>query len=150
MTFVFPIGIRIQQAGTEEGTISVSGATVSYNAFTGSHYAWMDASEIETGMLVSMTGVNRNLHDKPSSEVLYGVSATAAPNDPRVLGAYLSLLEPSQSASPHNPHLVMAVGNGVMWVVDTGLDIAPGDPLISSGVPGHAMRSRGSLRAGPF
>jgi hypothetical protein len=31
--------ISIQQAGAEEGTISVSGATVSYNGFTGSHWS---------------------------------------------------------------------------------------------------------------
>lgn len=30
--------IRLQQAGTTEGTISVSGTTVSYNSFTGSHW----------------------------------------------------------------------------------------------------------------
>ena len=31
--------ITIRQAGTAEGTISVSGSTVSYNAFTGSHWS---------------------------------------------------------------------------------------------------------------
>ena len=31
--------ITLRQAGTEEGTISVSGSTVSYNAFTGSHWS---------------------------------------------------------------------------------------------------------------
>ena len=33
----------------------------------------------------------------------------------------------------------MAVGNGDMWVVETGRDIQPGDYLISSDVEGHAM-----------
>jgi hypothetical protein len=33
----------------------------------------------------------------------------------------------------------MAVGNGEMWVVNTGRDIEPGDYLISSDVPGCAM-----------
>lgn len=31
--------VSLRQAGTEEGTISVSGATVSYNAFAGSHWS---------------------------------------------------------------------------------------------------------------
>jgi hypothetical protein len=31
--------IRLVQAGTTEGTISVSGSTISYNAFTGSHWS---------------------------------------------------------------------------------------------------------------
>jgi hypothetical protein len=42
---------------------------------------------------------------------------------------------------PDNPRLVAAVGNGELWVVDLGAgDIAPGDYLISSDVPGCAMK----------
>ena len=58
----------------------------------------------------------------------------------RVLGSYLSLQEPSQPQSLYNPHLIMAVGNGEMWVVDAGKNIDPGDYLISSDVTGHAMK----------
>ncbi|HJN62921.1 MAG TPA: hypothetical protein QGH03_01675, partial [Candidatus Paceibacterota bacterium] len=43
------------------GSIGVSGSTVSYNAFTGSHYAWTDET-IERNILVSLTEDNRNLH----------------------------------------------------------------------------------------
>ena len=34
--------ISLRQAGTQEGTISVSGATVSYNAFAGSHWSQLE------------------------------------------------------------------------------------------------------------
>ena len=131
--------ISLQQAGSEEGTISVSTTTVSYNAFTGSHYAWTDQN-IETGYLVSLTNQNKRLHNNPLSEILYGIKTTTQVNDPKVMGAYLSILEPSKIKDEHNPHLVMAVGNADIWVADTGQDIQPGDNLISSSLPGHAQK----------
>ncbi|CAG1010884.1 hypothetical protein PHYC_03952 [Phycisphaerales bacterium] len=131
--------IEIQQGGITEGSIAVAGTTVSYNAFTGSHFAWTD-DRIERSELVSFTGVNKRYHDRESSEPLYGVRRTAIANDPAVLGAYLALLEPSKSAGPENPHQIMAVGNGDMWVVETGSAIEAGDYLISSDVPGCAMK----------
>ena len=39
----------------------------------------------------------------------------------------------------------MAVGNGDMWVVDTGEDLTPGDFLISSSTTGHAMKDTGQF-----
>jgi len=125
--------------GIIQGNISVSGPTVSYNAFTGSHYGWTE-EELERGELVSLTGLNRNAHDNPKSEVIYGIKRSTIPNDPACLGSYLSLSEPAHPASSENPHLVMAVGNGDMWVVDEGGDIQPGDFLISSSTAGHAMK----------
>ena len=135
--------ISIQQDGAEEGTISVAVNTVSYNAFTGSHYAWTDR-EIEMGTLVRLTGENRRLHDAAESEILYGVAPSTRANDPAILGAYLQLQESMQPAGADNPHLVMAVGNGVMWVVDNGEDIGIGDYLVSADLEGHAMRDPGS------
>ena len=130
--------VSLRQGSTEEGTISVSGTTVSYNAFTGSHYAWTD-EQIERGALVALTGVNRSLHDNSESERIYGIAPTTKANDSKCLGAYLGLLEPSKAAAMENPHQVMAVGNGDMWVVDSGRNIEPGQYLISSDVKGHAM-----------
>lgn len=127
------------QDGILEGFISVSGATVSYNAFTGSHYGWT-GEQLERGELVSLTGVNRNSHDNPKSEIIYGIKRSTVPNDPACLGSYLALSESNQPYSSENPHLVMAVGNGEMWVVDEGENIRPGDYLISSSTPGHAMK----------
>jgi predicted RecA/RadA family phage recombinase len=135
--------ISLRQDGTEEGTISVSGNTVSYNAFTGSHYAWTDES-LEKGILVSLTGENRYLNDKQASEIIYGITKTAIVNDSRVMGAYLSLQEPSKAHSSSNPHLVMAVGNGEMWVADKGANVNIGDYFISSDVEGHAEKDMGS------
>ena len=141
--------VSLQQAGVEEGTISVSGTTVSYNAFTGSHYVRTDNS-VEHGMLVSMTGENDRLGNRDGAEIIYGVEETTQANDPAVLGSYLAVLNPEEPGggdnpeSSENPSLVMAVGNGEMWVVDNGDDLEPGDNLISSDVAGHAMKDPGT------
>ncbi|GEM_PF-1079654 len=136
--------ISLRQDGTEEGTISVSGNTVSYNAFTGSHYAWTNET-MEYGMLVSLTGDNRYLHDNTQSEIVYGVSKTAIVNDSKVMGSYLALQEPSQAYDASNPHLIMAVGNGEVWVADKGENINIGNYLISSDVVGHAQKDTGEF-----
>jgi subtilisin-like proprotein convertase family protein len=121
------------------GNITVAGGVVSYNAFTGSHWAWIDSAP-ERGMLVSMTGDNRRAgRHAGEGEVIYGVALATAANDPACLGAYLAPVESSSADFPQPCHQVMAVGNGEMWVVDTGRDIHPGDYLISSDTPGCAM-----------
>jgi hypothetical protein len=122
------------------GNISNVGGVVSYNAFTGSHYGWSTAN-IAAGALVSMTGENRRFREHGDAEVVYGIQETARPNDPGCLGASLGLMESSREAGRENPLLVAAVGNGEMWIVDRGSgDIEPGDYLISSDVPGCAMK----------
>jgi len=134
--------IDFYQGTSAEGSISVSGSTVSYNAFTGSHYATTNES-IEKGLLVQFTGANEYLNEKTESEIIYGVTKTSTENSSKVLGAMLSLQEPSQAHSNTNPYLVMAVGNGVVWVVDNGENLEPGDYLVSSSVAGYAQKDTG-------
>jgi len=144
----FPLGLdRLTDDGTMieffrdgamVGSISVFEDTLSFNPFTGSHYAWTDEA-LPIGTLVSMTGENRYLQDNPQAEILYGVSITQKKNDPAILGAYLGLLD-SSLPQIQSPHLVMAEGNGDVWIADMGQDIQPGDYLISSAVAGHAMK----------
>jgi len=126
---------------SEIGSITYNaGNTVSYNAFTGGHYAWSN-ERFEAGTLVSMTGVNRRVGDAEGGEVVYGIEATSRPNDPAVLGVYDQRYD---DAGQGEMHIVSSVGNGDVWVVDAGVDIEPGDYLISSNVGGHAMRDDSS------
>ncbi len=129
--------------GLQEGSISVSLSTVTYGAFTGVHYAQMENEKVERGMLVSLNGKNGNLHNKKTSEQVYGITKTAVPNDSKVMGAYLGLMDPLSEKSADNPIQIMAVGNGDMWVVDKGKDLEVGDYLISSDLPGYAMLDKG-------
>lgn len=135
--------IRFRRDGGTVGTITVTAGTVSYTAFTGSHYAWTNA-EIDQGSLVSLTGINRYSDDNPDAEIIYGVVESSTANDPKILGTYLGL-EGSGPPGAENPHLVAAVGNGDVWVVDAGENIAIGDYLISSDVPGHAIKDNGDF-----
>ncbi len=125
--------------GVGKGSISISGETVSYNAFTGSHYAWT-GEEMKRGLLVSMNGDNKYLNDNPNNEILYGVEISQTKNDSAILGTYLSVLDTSVVASLDNPLLITSEGNGKVWVAYTGEEIKPGDYLISSAVSGHAMK----------
>lgn len=122
---------------TVVGLVSVAGGVVSYGAFTGSHWAWLDR-ELPRGTLVSMTGDNRN--SGTDDEVIYGAAPTAIANDGACLGAYLAPLNLTESPDITDQHQIMSVGNGDMWVVETKGDIAPGDLLISSDVEGCAMK----------
>jgi len=131
--------VIFDKAGVGKGTISISGETVSYNAFTGSHYAWT-GEEMKRGLLVSMNGDNKYLYDNPNNEILYGVEISQTKNDSAILGTYLSVLDTSVVASLDNPLLITSEGNGKVWVAYTGEEIKPGDYLISSAVSGHAMK----------
>lgn len=133
--------------GAIQGSVSVSGSTVSYNAFTGSHHAWSD-QQLARGELVRMTGNNKHRPgQEEAAEPTYGVERTMTPNDPAVMGTYLDRVNPSLAFNMFdNPNLVAAVGNGDMWVVDDGEAIQPGDYLISSDVAGHAMKDEGQYQ----
>ena len=135
--------IRFYSGGSEVGLVDNQSGTLTYGTFTGSHIASTEES-IEFGMLVSMTGTNGRWHDQADAEILYGVVKSTTANDSNILGTYLGLSEPKNAASVDNPHLIAAVGNGPMWLVDKGANIAVGDYLISSDVAGHAMKDDGT------
>jgi YadA head domain repeat (2 copies) len=128
----------------EIGTISVVSNNVSYNAFTGSHYGLSD-EHIEEGKLVVMNGNNSRFGDRGGAEILYGISESIKANDPAAMGAYFGILESTKPLSNTNPYLIMAEGNGEMWVVDNGENLVPGDFLISSDIKGHAMKDKGEF-----
>jgi hypothetical protein len=128
--------IRFMRQGALVGSITENAGVVSYSAFTGSHYASISDS-VEQGELVTLTGLNKTVLND-GGEIVYGVIPSSTPNDPKVLGSYLSPLVGTEI------HQVMAVGNGEVWVVNNGSDLAIGDYLISSTVEGHAMKEDGT------
>ena len=131
--------LDFQRDGTSVGSVTVSRGFVSYNNFTGSHLASTD-TKLDRGDLVRLTGVNSHVGGDSASEIVYGIAPSTQANDPRCLGAYLDEHQVGQSDNRRDTHLVMAEGNGEMWVVDTGDNVQPGDYLISSDVPGCAMK----------
>jgi hypothetical protein len=93
-----------------------------------------------------MTGVNQHAYNDATQEIIYGIEECSTENDSRFLGTYLSVMNPDNdrtigdSDNSANPDLVMAVGNGKMWVVDEGSNITQGDHLITSTTQGHARK----------
>ncbi len=138
--------VSFASGGTVQGSISIAGATTSYNAFTGSHYTKLLGGAEQMGEVTVNTGVVDHEHGDPKAEAIYGVTPSNAKNQPNVLGNYLALLDPSQPYTNANPYLIMAAGNGTSWVVDQGggSNISVGDPLITSDVAGYAMKDDAS------
>ena len=136
--------VEFAQGGTVQGYVSINGGSTSYNAFTGSHFAKIDSGSAEPYQLVSLTG--NNAYRPGSPEPIYGVNKTAIANDPNVLGALLGISDGSQTYSEDNPYLVMAAGNGDVWVADNGSgNVRIGDQLLSSGdLAGYAQRDPGT------
>ncbi|NBU34759.1 hypothetical protein EBS40_09135, partial [bacterium] len=99
--------LDFRSGSTVQGTIAVSGSTVSYNAFTGSHYGLFAPGTTATrGELVDLTGSNQ--YKQGSAEPYYGIARAATANSPNILGAYLGTTDPSTPASLDNPELIMA------------------------------------------
>lgn len=133
--------LDIYRAGFIVGNITEASGTVSYNSFTGSHLAACSET-LAIGELVSMTGRTQRTSPEADSEPVYDVVLCATENDPRILGAFL---HDNDAASYRNKltgdlKTIMAVGNGSLWVSEMEGDIRPGDYLISSSVPGHAIK----------
>lgn len=130
--------------GVSIGNITSNASdVVSYNGFVGSHYALSAERNLEYGELVTMSGVNGTLNDMVDGEPIYSVMRAQQANDPKVLGTYFCDAHMTRDDEPIK--LIMSVGNGKMWVVDTGEDIETGEYLVSSGVAGHAMKDNESL-----
>ena len=120
--------VRFKQAGTEEGNISVSGATVSYNGFSGNHETSGIPSNTEIGTVCSTideldtyvsgtkSGQNRADHAK--------IKISDVEGDSRVYGVLASFSETD------NKPIVASVGIGSVKV--TGA-CSGGDLLESNG-----------------
>ena len=122
------------------GDIDSNGAgVVAYNAFTGSHYAWTTETDLEYGLLMSLTGDNIDtLEGVEDTEPIYGVTKSTVENDPKILGAYFG--HQGDINGIENVHSVAAVGNADVWIVDTGENVTRGDAIISSSTSGHGMK----------
>ena len=131
--------VNFQQLNVNQGSITISGATTSYNAFTGSHYAQSNF-EFDRGHIVVMTGNHSFQNGLDYGEPIYTVTVSTQANDPKILGTYFS-----EAPYEVGIKLIASVGNGDAWIVDTGEDIKVGDYLISSSIEGHAMKDTGEF-----
>jgi hypothetical protein len=130
--------------GADQGFIASNSGNVTLSAFTGSHIGLFDGTKASQYQLVDLTGHNQYIPG--SNEPIYGIVQTTTANSPNVLGSYLGTTTPTDPASVNNPELIMAAGNGDVWIADNGSgNVAIGDALLSSDVAGHAMRDPGTF-----
>jgi hypothetical protein len=136
--------ISLRQDGTEEGSISVSGNTVSYNAFMGSHYTQLKdgQSEQPPGTVMVATGELAGLGD---GEKFPHVEASTMRGQKGVYGVWHTMLTDDPSlmvwALKDRPvYLIASLGLWYCRVTDTGGDIAIGEWLQASPLEGLAER----------
>ena len=155
--------IDIEQADAVEGTISVSGNTVSYNAFMGAHFTQLKNKQSipPVGAIVIATGeiIPCELHNK-SDEVDVGgiqgkeyfsyISLTSESADPRVYGVYHAKMRDDAKGHSFGEddkpiHQIAALGLYKVRVTDTNGDIKNGDYIQSSIRSGEGERQRDDL-----
>lgn len=135
--------------GDGVGSITSSGGTVSYNAFTASHFVSLPNAEKESGYdygtLVEITGVYYANPKHPRS-IRYNVQKSQSSNSKKVLGAYSGNLSQSVHADTegdyaNNLHEVHVLGDGHILCNNEGGNISVGDGICTSSVAGIGMKA---------
>jgi hypothetical protein len=124
--------VTIRQDGTTEGTISVSGTTVSYNAFAGSHWSQLqDGSkpEILRGTVMESIDELCQWPDEPTSERLCRSKISDTAGSKRVYGVFMDW---DNDWTATNDMLVTSLG-AFICRVNAGVTVQMGDLLESNG-----------------
>ncbi len=115
---------RFTRAGSIVGNITVSGGTVSYNPFMGSHYSETNDIDLLFGTVMEATG--NLVEDKYASQVrLSKTKISDVSESPAVYGVWIAPME-------HGGETIAAVG--ASWCRVSGSEtVAVGDLLTSNG-----------------
>lgn len=118
--------------GSVAGT--ASSGVIAYNTFTGSHWTKIeDRKGLKPNMLLESTGTNLD-----GQEQLFTSKMTTSRRSPAVIGVY-------GGTTKDGKDMILSIGTGYMYVVNTGQDIAIGDYLMSSDTPGMAEKQDDDL-----
>jgi hypothetical protein len=118
--------------GTEQGTISVSGGTVSYNAFAGSHWSQLsDGSKPDILRGTVLESINELIQwpDEPTTERLCKVKVSDTAGSKKVYGVFMDW---DNDWTATNDMYVTAVGAFVCRV-NASVTVQEGDLLESNG-----------------
>ena len=131
---------------TDVGSITASGGTVTYSAFTAVHPAILpgadNANGYAYGTLVETTSI---AYEKNSSGndfergIIYNVTKSASANSRSVLGAYSGKLNAWISSS--NKHNINILGDGHILCNNSGGNIAVGDGICTSATAGIGQKA---------
>lgn len=139
--------------GTGIGTITSSGGTVTYGAFTAHHEVNVpdednpsdDSDAYPYGTLVEVTSVYLTEANKRQS-IRYTVQKSQSANSKKVLGAYSSNMRPSPMCPKtgtyaNNLHNISILGDGHILCNNSGGNIEVGDGICTSAVEGIGMKA---------
>jgi hypothetical protein len=122
--------VRFFQASTQEGSISVSGTTVSYNAFAGSHWSRFEngaTPEVLVGTLIESTGEQLTWPGEADEKHTFGRICNTVQSR-AVAGVFMAY----DTDDEHGDFYCTAVGRYLMRV-EAGEDPQVGDLLESNG-----------------
>lgn len=144
--------INLRQAGLAEGNISVSGGTVSYNGFCGSHYTQLKdgQKELPVGAIVISTGELVKCSTK-QKEYFTHIDTTDIAKDKRVYGVWYAKMsndskEMSFGEDDKPVYQIAQVGLFKIRVTDTNGNIENGDYLETSIRPMEGQRQDDSTK----
>ncbi|MBU1125434.1 MAG: hypothetical protein KKC84_05375, partial [Candidatus Omnitrophica bacterium] len=123
--------MKFDSTSGTEGSIAgtASAGVIAYNTFTGSHWTKIDdKTGLKPNMLLEATG-----EKFMSKEQLVKSRICATKKSQAVYGVF-------GGTNDEGNDLVLALGTGFIWVTNTNGDIAVGDYLQASGVPGIAEK----------
>ena len=139
--------------GDGVGTITSSGGTVTYGAFTAHHEVNVpdsdnpsdDSDAYPYGTLVEIVSVYLTDSNKRQS-IRYTVQKSQSANSKKVLGAYASNMRPSPMCPTtgtyaNNLHNISILGDGHVLCNNTGGNIEVGDGICTSAVEGIGMKA---------
>ena len=124
--------ITFARQGTDQGSISVSGSTVSYNAFAGSHWSQLsDGSKPEILRGTVLDSINELVQwpDEPTTERLCKVKVSNTVGSKKVYGVFMDW---DNDWTATNDMYVTAVG-AFICRVNASVTVQEGDLLESNG-----------------
>jgi len=139
--------------GSGIGTITSSGGTMTYGAFTAHHEVNVpdednpsdDSDAYPYGTLVEVTSVYLTEANKRQS-IRYTIQKSQSANSKKVLGAYSSNMRPSPMCPTtgtyaNNLHNISILGDGHILCNNSGGNIEVGDGICTSAVEGIGMKA---------
>jgi len=137
--------------GDEVGKVTFNGGTVSYNAFSASHYCILPDADNDAdsqamaypyGTLLEVTSIAYTQKNGADSErgILYNVQKTQSANSKKVLGVYGGSMNGGWQ-NHTNMHLAYVLGDGHILCNNSGGNISVGDGICSSSTEGIGQKA---------
>lgn len=135
--------VSLNSMGTQQGSISVAGTTVSYNTFLGSHYSELDEPTPLKGTI--MESINELVEQRYASQERMPKAKTSdSVGSSKVYGVYLGTDRDEEDRE--RGHLIAAIGAG--WVrIASGVTVQAGDLIESNGDGCGRVQSDDVIRA---